>query len=72
MRRKLIVIAILALGAFSFASCTKRCRCVQYNGSIVYFSKEDVEAKNKHCYEMQYLDGMHTQYYSYCEWTHGD
>ncbi|MBQ0160947.1 MAG: hypothetical protein MJZ99_06790 [Bacteroidales bacterium] len=72
MKNKIVLLTLFLLCAASFTGCTKRCRCIQYNSNVVYYSKEEVAARHKTCQEMQYIEGMHTQYYSYCEWVYGD
>lgn len=52
------------------SSCTKRCRCTKFNLETVYYSKEEVKATGKSCSDMRFLDGLHTPYYTYCEWTY--
>lgn len=70
MKRFSSVVLITFLMLVLCTSCTKRCRCVKFNLEEVYYTKEEVAAQGKTCSQMQYLDGLHTTYYSYCDWEY--
>lgn len=70
MNRKSFVLTICLLLLCLCSSCNKRCRCVKFNLEEVYYTQEEVAAQGKTCAQMQYLDGLHTAYYSYCDWDY--
>lgn len=51
-------------------SCHKRCQCIGYNGGIVEYTPEEVNAQGKTCSNMIYYEGLATQRYSVCEWKY--
>ena len=51
-------------------SCNKRCQCIGYNGGIVEYSTEQLDALGKNCSDMRYYDGLTTQRYSVCDWKY--
>ena len=69
MKRILPVVAVMLL-AFALQSCNKRCQCVRYDGGIVEFTPEELEAEGKTCAEKIYYQNLASQYYSLCEWQY--
>lgn len=70
MKTKITFLVLSVLALVFMSSCTKRCRCTKFNLENVYYSKEEVKATGKSCSDMRFLDGLHTPYYTYCEWTY--
>lgn len=62
----LLIVGIIAAGS-SLTSCNKQCACIHNNGSIVYFSKSEVEDSNGgNCSGMKYQSGV--EYFAVCDW----
>lgn len=67
MKRILSLMSVILLLLLA-QSCDKRCQCVQYDGGIVDFTPEELEAEGKTCSEKIYYENLASQYYSLCEW----
>ena len=51
----------------SLAGCHKQCACIHNNGSITYYTDDQIEELNKgNCSNMIYQSG--TRYYVACDW----
>jgi len=72
MKKKLLLVCVIALAAVVMSGCTKRCRCVKYDTSSEYYTQEELSALGKTCTEMRYMEGLSTQRYSICEWVYGE
>lgn len=64
--KKLIFTCLATLFLLSAVSCNKRCHCYGYDGSHIYFSKEEVKASKENCSEMIVWNEI--RLYSICEW----
>lgn len=65
MKKKIFVIALFALVAFSFSSCRKTCRCWTYYGTVDEFDVNELKEQGTSCLQMENFDfGLK---YSLCE-----
>ena len=65
--KKVLIFFATALLAVSVSSCRKTCTCHHYNGSIVEFSQDDLEAYGRSCADM--ININHGLTYGLCERT---
>ena len=67
-RIRILLVACCVLGASSMLTgCRKQCACIHNNGTIIYFSKTEVEDSNGgSCSGMKYQSG--TEYFVACDW----
>lgn len=63
--KKTILLLASILFALTLASCEMKCRCYRYNGEILEFTPDELDAMGYTCTEMEDFDLGFT--YSLCE-----